>query len=104
VNEDTQRAVTAPAIYDRRSPKRPRSLTSGDLGRFVVCANRLDRRGYLATVLVRYAALRFGRGNAAVALEYAHEALDWSRKLGLAHEQAQAEALLVRLSSGAGGA
>jgi tetratricopeptide (TPR) repeat protein len=61
-------------------------------------------RGYLATVLVRYAALEEQRGNAAVALEYAHEALDWSRKLGLPHEQAQAEALLARLSGAAGGA
>jgi LuxR family glucitol operon transcriptional activator len=54
-------------------------------------------RGYLVTLLSRLATLEEQRGNYAVALEYAHEALEWSRKLGMVQEQAQAEAIVGRL-------
>ena len=60
----------------------------------------LGSRGYFATVLLRYAELEDQRSNQAAALEYAREALEWSRKLGMAQERAQAEALLERLGAG----
>jgi hypothetical protein len=39
-------------------------------------------------------------GNRRQALGYAREALEWSRRLGMVKEQAQAEAICARLSSG----
>ena len=54
-------------------------------------------KGALTTLLVRLAALEQQRGNPAEAIEYAREALEWSRKLGMVQERAQAEALLARL-------
>jgi len=54
-------------------------------------------RGYLTTLLVRLAALEEQRGDHAAALGYAREALDWSRKLGMVHERAQAEVIVGRL-------
>jgi tetratricopeptide (TPR) repeat protein len=56
-------------------------------------------RGYLSTVLLRYALLEDQRGNRSTAISYARESLDWSRKLGLVQELAQAEALMRRLES-----
>ena len=44
------------------------------------------------------ASLEEQRGNYTVALEHAGEALEWSRKLGMAQEQAQAEAIVTRLN------
>lgn len=58
----------------------------------------LGSRGSLATTLVRLAALEEQRGNGSSALTYATEALDWSRRLGLVLELAQAEAICARLS------
>ena len=51
----------------------------------------------MTTCLVRLAALEEQRGNHAAGLDYAREALDWSGKLGMIHEQAQAEAIVRRL-------
>jgi LuxR family glucitol operon transcriptional activator len=56
-------------------------------------------KGALTTLLVRLASLEEQRGNSTEALEYAHEALEWSRKLGMVQERAQSEALLARLGS-----
>jgi len=56
-------------------------------------------RGFLTTLQVRFATLEEQRGNPAVALEYAREALEWSHKLGMAQERAQAEALVGRLNA-----
>ena len=53
----------------------------------------------MATLLVRLALLEEQRGNRTAALEYANEALDWSRRLGMVEEQALMEALHTRLSS-----
>ena len=47
---------------------------------------------------IRLASLEEQRGNRAVALDYAHEALEWSRRLGMVQEQAQAEAIVGRLN------
>lgn len=58
-------------------------------------------RGYLATVLVRCAELEEQRSNRLAALEYARESLDWSRKLDLLQEMAQAESLIDRLETSA---
>src|SRR6266700_29273 len=58
----------------------------------------LGGRGNMATLLVRLAALEEQRGNHEAALGYAGEAFDWSRGLGLVQEQAQVEALYVRLA------
>jgi LuxR family glucitol operon transcriptional activator len=55
-------------------------------------------RGYFATVQLRYALLEEQRGNLQLALEHAQEALEWSRKLGMMQEIAQAEALLAKLA------
>jgi tetratricopeptide (TPR) repeat protein len=57
----------------------------------------INDRAYLPTVQVRLAALEEQRGNLATALEHAREALEWSRKLGLVQERAQAEAIMARL-------
>ncbi len=54
-------------------------------------------RGYLVTLLVRLAALEEQRGNHIAALDYAREALEWSHKLGMVLEQAQAQAIMGRL-------
>jgi hypothetical protein len=54
-------------------------------------------KGDITTLLVRLAALEEQRGNHAAALEYAREALEWSRKLGMVQERAQAEAIVGRL-------
>jgi LuxR family glucitol operon transcriptional activator len=59
----------------------------------------MGSRGFLTTLQVRFATLEEQRGNRAVALEYAREALEWSRKLGMAQERAQAEALVARLNA-----
>jgi tetratricopeptide (TPR) repeat protein len=57
-------------------------------------------KGNLATQLVRLAALEEQRGNSAMALDYAREALEWSRKLGMVQERVQAEAIVGRLGDG----
>ncbi|MEP7189486.1 MAG: tetratricopeptide repeat protein, partial [Roseiflexaceae bacterium] len=54
-------------------------------------------KGSMTTQLVRFASLEEQRGNFAAALVYAREALEWSRKLGMVQERAQAEAIVVRL-------
>jgi tetratricopeptide (TPR) repeat protein len=54
-------------------------------------------RGFLTTLQVRFALLEEQRGNCAAALEHAREALEWSSKLGMAQERAQAKALVGRL-------
>jgi tetratricopeptide (TPR) repeat protein len=56
-------------------------------------------RGYLATILVRYAALEVQRGNTTAAHDYASESLELSRKLGMIQERAQAEALITQLDA-----
>jgi len=56
-------------------------------------------RGNMATILVRLAMLEEQRGNHAASLQYAREALDWSRRLGLVQEQAQADILIQRLAN-----
>jgi hypothetical protein len=56
-------------------------------------------KGDVATLLVRFAALEEQHGNRTTALEYAGEALEWSRKLGMVQEQAQAEAIIQRLGA-----
>ena len=58
----------------------------------------IGSKGYLATLLVRFATLEAERNNRAEALTYAREGLDWSRRLGLALEMTQAEALIQRLA------
>jgi LuxR family glucitol operon transcriptional activator len=55
-------------------------------------------RGYTATLLVRLAELEARSGMRSDALAHVHEALDLSRKLGMVHELAQAEALLATLA------
>jgi hypothetical protein len=52
----------------------------------------------MATILVRVAALEEQRGNRTAALEYASEALDWNRRLGMVQEQEQGENLYTRLT------
>jgi LuxR family glucitol operon transcriptional activator len=54
-------------------------------------------KGIMAKLLLRMAILEQGRGDHLAALEHAREAIDWSRKLGMVQEQAQAEVLLSRL-------
>ncbi len=56
-------------------------------------------RGSMTTLVVRLAALEEQRGNPAASLQYAREALDWSCRLGLVQEQAQAEAIIQRLTN-----
>ncbi len=55
-------------------------------------------RGNMTTLLVRLATLEEQRGDHAASLQYAREAWDWSRRLGLVQEQAQADTLLQRLT------
>jgi tetratricopeptide (TPR) repeat protein len=57
-------------------------------------------RGNLTTFQIRLALLEEQRGNNDLALDYASEALSWSRQLGMIKEQAQAEAICARLSTG----
>jgi tetratricopeptide (TPR) repeat protein len=59
-------------------------------------------RGYLATVLVRFASLEAEHGHQQTALTYAQEALELSRAMELTPEQAQAAALVARLTGDAG--
>jgi LuxR family glucitol operon transcriptional activator len=54
-------------------------------------------KGIAVTLLVRAAALEEQRGQLAVALEHAREALEWSHKLGMVQEHAQAAAIIGRL-------
>jgi tetratricopeptide (TPR) repeat protein len=54
-------------------------------------------QGYVAILFLRLANLEEQCGNHAAALEYAREALEWSRKLGMVKEQAQADAIVGRL-------
>jgi LuxR family glucitol operon transcriptional activator len=54
-------------------------------------------KGALTTLLVRLATLEQERGNLAHAQRYAREALEWSRKLGMVQEHAQAQAIVERL-------
>jgi tetratricopeptide (TPR) repeat protein len=56
-------------------------------------------RGNMATSLVRLAMLEEQRSKPTASLQYAREALDWTRRLGMVQEQAQAEALLQRLTN-----
>jgi LuxR family glucitol operon transcriptional activator len=58
----------------------------------------IGSRGYMTTLLVRLAFLEEQRGNKAEALAYAREALDWSGRLDMVKEQAEAEALCQRLN------
>jgi len=53
--------------------------------------------GYMITILARFATLEEQRGQFAAAWSYAQEALERSRRLGMAQELAQMEALCVRL-------
>ena len=50
-------------------------------------------------LLMRMAALEEQQGYQVAALDHAREALEWGRKLGMAREQAEAEALIVRLEA-----
>jgi tetratricopeptide (TPR) repeat protein len=59
----------------------------------------IGTKGVMTTLLVRLASLEEQRGNPTAALDYAREALEWSRKLGTVHEQAQAQAIMGRLGS-----
>jgi tetratricopeptide (TPR) repeat protein len=59
-------------------------------------------KGDLATLLLRIATLEEQLCNGSKALAFAHEALEWARKLGMVQEWAEAEALLVRLDTAAG--
>jgi tetratricopeptide (TPR) repeat protein len=56
-------------------------------------------KGSMTNLLVRLAALEEQRGNHIAALDYAREALEWSRRLGIVWEQAQAEAIVGRLGT-----
>jgi tetratricopeptide (TPR) repeat protein len=51
----------------------------------------------LTKIVFHLALLEEQRGNFTMALEHAHEALEWSHKLGMTQEQALAEALVRRL-------
>lgn len=55
-------------------------------------------RGYIATLRWRLARLEEQRGNLALAVDHAREALEWGRRLGMAREQAQAEAMIAGLT------
>jgi tetratricopeptide (TPR) repeat protein len=54
-------------------------------------------KGFLATMLARVASLDEQLGNLPDALIHAHEALEWSKRLGMVQERAQAEAIIARL-------
>jgi tetratricopeptide (TPR) repeat protein len=54
-------------------------------------------KGFVVTLSVRLATLEAQRGNHAEALRYARDALEWSERLGLVQERAQAKALLQQL-------
>jgi len=59
----------------------------------------LGSRGNMATLLVRLAILEEQRGSVATSLQYAQEAQDLIRRLGMVQEQAQVEALFERLAN-----
>lgn len=59
---------------------------------------KLGGRGTMTTLLTRLASLEEQRGNHEAALKYATDALDWSRRLGMVQEQAQAEAIFHRVA------
>src|SRR5262249_52053736 len=66
------------------------------------CFNALrdiGSRGYIVILLIQLALVEEQRGNRPAALGYAGEALEWARKLGMAREQAQAEAIVRRLGT-----
>jgi hypothetical protein len=50
-------------------------------------------------MLARAASLDEQLGNFPDALFHAHEALEWSKRLGMVQEQAQAEAIIARLEA-----
>jgi tetratricopeptide (TPR) repeat protein len=54
-------------------------------------------KSHMTTLLVRFALLEEQRGNRAKALTHAHEALEWSKRLGMVKERVQAEAIITRL-------
>ncbi|HET9221453.1 MAG TPA: tetratricopeptide repeat protein [Roseiflexaceae bacterium] len=58
----------------------------------------IGSKAYVVTLLVRMASLEEQRANHAAALDYAREALEWSSKLGMVLEQAQAQAIVGRLN------
>ena len=58
--------------------------------------NRVGK-GDMTTLLNRLAAVEEQLDDRGIALHHAREALDWSRKLGMVQEMAQAEALVNRL-------
>lgn len=66
----------------------------------VEALREVGSRGYLATILVRFAALEEQRSRRAAALEYAQEALELSRFMGLTPEKEQAAEMVARLASG----
>jgi LuxR family glucitol operon transcriptional activator len=68
-------------------------------GESIHALREVGSRGYLATILVRYAALEAQRGNTTAAHDYASESLELSRKLGMLQERAQAEALITQLDA-----
>jgi LuxR family glucitol operon transcriptional activator len=53
--------------------------------------------GDATTVRVRLAGVEADRGNTEAALTHAHQALEWSKRLGMVQERAQAEAIIARL-------
>jgi len=55
-------------------------------------------RGFITTLLVRFASLEEQRGNYPAALDYAREALEWGRRLGMVQELGQAEVIVGRLN------
>jgi tetratricopeptide (TPR) repeat protein len=61
--------------------------------------SELGSRGNMATLLVRLAILEEQRGNVATSLEYAQEAQDLIRRLGMVQEQVQVEVLFERLAN-----
>jgi tetratricopeptide (TPR) repeat protein len=61
-----------------------------------LCHNSVSK-GFIITLHVRIADLEEQRGNRAKALTHAHEALEWSKRLGMVQERVQAEAIIIRL-------
>jgi len=66
----------------------------------LIFSREIASRAYTTKLLIRLAALEGQRGNHAAALEHAREALDWSQRLGMVRERAQAEAIVGRLGGG----
>lgn len=67
----------------------------------LIFAKERGGRGNLITFQIRLALLEQERGNSALALDYAREALAWSRQLGMVKELALAEKLVEKLAPGA---